>query len=652
MQYTLARLAGAAALLTFLLGGLTLDGTASLTGSTSLNPASGAPPTDSARADTTAPFFEDVSARLGHTHTETPYQDFSRQPLLPRRLSQQGPGVAWTDADRDGTPDLLIGTGRGGRLTYYRNDGTGRFTEAATSAPVERDLTGLVALPQEEGTLVLAGVSNYERQPDEDVQPSRIRVYRLQDGTLEQVDRLSFGRSAVGPLALADFDGNGTLDLFAGGRHVPGRYPEPASSRLYLNRGDGTFQADDVRSQPFRDVGLVSGAVAADLDGDNDPDLALATEWGPLRIFENTGDAQFREVTEAAGLAPYTGWWQGVTVGDFNEDGHLDLVATNWGWNSAYGHPEGVPSDSTAARLPHPVHLYYADFDRNGILDIIETRYIPDREAHLPVEDLPVLLRNLPYLRRRVRSFEAFADASLGEILGPDRLARADTAAATTPSHMVFFGQDGEGIRFDGRPLPAYAQLAPAFDVSVADFDGDGHDDLFLSQNFFALPARKDRLDGGRGLWLRGDGTGRFTPLRGQHSGVTVYGEQRAAPVADIDGDARTDLIVTQNGAATKLYRNTGAQPGVRVALQGPEGNPAGLGAEVRLQYADGTTGGVRVVTAGSGYWSQRSATPVLGTGDHAVEAVEVTWPDGRTTTAPVPDDAQTVTVSYEGSGT
>src|SRR5262249_8745496 len=138
-----------------------------------------------------------------------------------------------------------------------------------------------------------------------------------------------------------------------------------------------------------------------------------------------------------------------------------------------------------------------------------------------------------------------------------------------------------------------------------------GNEDVFLAQNFFDVDAETSRCDAGRGLWLQGDGQGGFRAVPGQESGVQVYGEQRGAALCDYDGDGRVDLVVTQNGAETKLYRNVTGKPGLRVRLIGPPGNPLGVGAALRLLAGD-KAGPVREVHAGSGYWSQDSAVPVL----------------------------------------
>ena len=179
----------------------------------------------------------------------------------------------------------------------------------------------------------------------------------------------------------------------------------------------------------------------------------------------------------------------------------------------------------------------------------------------------------------------------------------------------------------------------------MADFDGDGHEDLFLSQNFFPTEIATPRYDAGRGLLLRGRGDGTLEPVPGQVSGILVYGDQRGAAFADYDADGRTDLVVSQNGAATRLYHNEHARPGLRVRLVGGALNPHGIGAVVRVVY-DGSRGPAREVHGGSGYWSQDGPVQVLGLdeGKHPT-AVWVRWPGGSETLAPLPAGQLEITV-------
>ena len=188
----------------------------------------------------------------------------------------------------------------------------------------------------------------------------------------------------------------------------------------------------------------------------------------------------------------------------------------------------------------------------------------------------------MPFLRARFPTYRAYADASVDGILGNPNVPFLE---ANWLESTVFLNR---GSNFQVRLMPPEAQFAPAFAVIVTDYDGDGFEDVFLSQNFFDVEPETSRYDAGRGLWLKGDGHGGLSPVPGQTSGILVYGEQRGAAVADFDGDGRVDLVVSQNGAETRLFRNKGAKPGLRVRLKGPPGNPCGIGAQMRVKTGVG----------------------------------------------------------------
>lgn len=562
------------------------------------------------KATSPGPFFEDVSGRLNHRHQENAFDDFGRQPLLQRRLSQLGPGVAWVDLDGDGHEDLIVGSGAGGKLAAFKNDGQGGFNRVADAPfnqPVTRDQTSLLGWKGKNGRVtVLAGSANYE---DGVAAGPAVRQFHWQ---APQVDDAFPGQvSSTGPMAWAEPEGQGRLVLFVGGRVVGGRYPEPASSML-LREVDGHWELDSENSRGLRNLGLVSGAVWSDLDGDGILELLLACEGGPLRVFRTRG-GMLHEVTKELGLDRFVGWWNGVATGDLDGDGRMDIVASNWGWNQRY--------QNWAAG---DVRTFYGDFARDGGVAVIEAYWNREMGKAVPFASLDSLARALPFLRERMTAHEAFGGASVEEILG-DRAKAAQVMSVQTVTSMLFLNR---GTSFEARPLPVEAQFAPAFGVSIGDLDGDGNEDVFLSQNFFALAPEIPRMDAGRSLWLRGDGRGGLQAVSGQESGLMVYGEQRGCALADFDEDGRVDLVVAQNAGDTKLFRNQRARAGLRVRLDGGEKNPLGIGAVLRTK-SGGKVGAAREVHAGSGYWSQDSSIEVVARGDAPLE-LWVRWPGGE----------------------
>ena len=570
------------------------------------------------------PHFEEVSAILDHTHHAEPVDDFSLHPLLPFRLSHQGSGATWFDFNGDGWDDILLGTGRGGKMAAFRNDQNGGFVrqKASILATLETmDQTMVLGYrPKSDDIALLIGYSNFRTPPKESPALGRLSLV-----TGKQDKDLLLTENSIGPLAMADINQDGDLDLFVGGRALAGRYPKSTDSFLW-HREENRFVKRESASDVFKDLGMVNGARFADLNGDGRPELVVAREWDSIAVFKNhNGDyqpwnpavrwASDKEDRWEDGqkLSHLKGLWTSVAAGDFNNDGRLDLVVGNWGRNH-------TRHDTTGA----PARLYYPKDHNAPGQGLIESSWDPQLSGYVPVRDRNTLSASFPSLMATFGNFTGFSKAGISELLESDLPQMEFVEAGVFDSVVLLNLSDG----FEIVSLPQEAQFAPVFGISTGDFDGDGNTDLFLAQNFFGTSPAESRMDAGCGLWLRGTGRGGFRTVPANQSGFGIYGEGRGSAVCDYDHDGRLDLIVTQYQGPTKLFRNRKANPGIRIRLQGPARNPQAIGAGARLKYSDGTRGPLHEVSLGTGYLSQDSNEFILGT-PKPVSEIEIHWPDG-----------------------
>lgn len=566
--------------------------------------------------------FEDVSNRLGHRHYENEYDDFRFAPLLPARLSRSGPGIGWLDINQDGREELIVTTGKDGKAALFNYQPDGRFLlfdEGSIDRRADGDQTAVAGWQENDSVRLVLGSANYEQGTPA---AASAFVYTLQNGTVTDRQEIPGILSTTGPVAAADYTGDGYVDLFIGGRHLPGQYPADATSRLFVGR-EGEFLPDEKNSELFREIGLVTDALFADITGNGWQDLLLATEWGSLKLFENR-KGTFFNITDEVGLAGYHGWWTGLAIGDFTGNGRADIVALNIGSNSAY-----------QLRHGRPLRLYFDDFNWNGRLDVLETYYSREVGGYVPRRKLHDF-ESLRGAITHVQSHQQFASSSITEIF--DRpFNRVPYKEINTLEHTLFLNrEDG----FEAKPLPAEAQFSMGFYAGTADFDNDGREDLFISQNFFGFSTNTPRLDGGIGLILRGDGEGTFRAVPAAKSGIKVFGEQRGAALGDFDGDGTTDIVVSQNGGTTKVYQSRVSRKGLRIRLHGPPSNQNGVGSSLRLIYEDGSRGPRRYVQAAGGYASQNSFIQVLGSEEgKKVSAVEVVWFTGEKISYPIDSD-------------
>jgi hypothetical protein len=490
-------------------------------------------------------FTETAASRgLKHTNTLRLFDEFSRQRLLPRRLNGLGPALAVADVNGDGIDDVFVsGTaGQAGELLLGQPDGTfvpaldqpwATATEADDNGAVFLDVNG-DGYP--DLLIVTGGVAQLSGDP-----LLNDRLY-LNDGhgrfTAAPEGTLPADGESTGAIAAADFDGDGKIDVFVGGRVVPGKYPATPRSFLYHNVGGKLVDVTDALAPGLRQIGMVTAAVWADVDHDGRPDLLLALEWGPIAYFHNSGHG-FENLTEKSGLGLQTGWWSALAVVDINGDGRLDIIAGNVGLNTKY---HATPAEPTV--------LYAGDLDGSGRDQLIEAQY--ENGRLYPVRGRSKLAYCFRWLPKKFPTYKAFAQATVGDIFPPERLAAARCLTANELASGIFFQQADGTFKF--QPLPRLAQIAPINAIVARDLDGDGLVDLFCVGNNFSPEPSTGRFDGGLGLFLKGDGHGSFTPLSPVQSGISVLGDARSVAAINLPGSRQPALVVSRTEGPLLLF--------------------------------------------------------------------------------------------------
>ena len=552
------------------------------------------------------------------------------QRLLPRRMNRRGPAIAVGDIAGKGSDAVVLGGTTRDPLRLLARSASGPFEGA--DAPLDPS-------PVDDGPVLLFDAAGTGR---EDLLVTR-GGSALPAGSAEYQPRLFLNdghggfqpapEGALPPLlinagavAAADFDRSGRLGLFIGGRVLPGQYPLPPRSALLANRG-GTFEdVTEALAPGLREVGMVTSALWTDVDGDGWPDLILALEWGRVRYFHNNQGKGFEDWTERSGFGSAgSGWWTSIACADFNGDGRPDFVVGNVGLNTPY-----------KASPVHPAVLLYGDFNRDaGEPQLIEAYYEGDRLY--PWRTRRDLGAAVPSVLKRFPKNNAYAHATLEQILGADTIASAQRFEATELRSGVFLSQPDGTYRFE--PLPRIAQIAPLESLAAGDFEGSGNADICAVENSYAPIPSVGRFDGGLGQLLRGDGHGHFAAVPPAESGLVVPGDAKALAVMDLGGDGRPSLLVSRNNDTTLAFRNLGlaGRHALCIRLRGPRGNPTGVGARITVELADGSTR-MAEVYSNSGTYSQSAAACFFGFPEtNPPKKAIVRWPSGNATEYLIP---------------
>lgn len=557
----------------------------------------------------------DVAPWTGFAHQERTFDDFEQQALLARRYSNLAPGVAWGDLTGNGWPDAYVTNGAGASGSFFFQVLPGQFRAMAPPGWSElEDVEELGALffdadGDGDADMALAAGGNEYEAGDE-----RYRNWLLRNergGLIPARDAFTGRPSSTGPMAAADFDRDGDLDLATGGRIAPRRWPLGSGLQLLENDGMGRFSPAQLPpSVAGPEVGPISSLLWTDFDDDGWIDLLVAAEWGPVRALRNVA-GRLEEATEAVGLAGELGLWNSLVAGDFDGDGDMDVAGGNLGLNTAY---------------QAPMRLLYGE-TANGRWAALEA--YQENGDWYPFRSWFDLVTAFPELRRKVRSFDDFAGRPLEGLFGSAFLDRLDERRLTRLESGLFVN---EGGRYRFVPLPDSAQLAPVTGLVAADFDGDGLADLAGLHNSIGPRVGLGRFVGGDGFVALGDRDGVWQALPAVRSGLSVDGDVTALTTADIDGDGHVDLLAGRNRQSPAALRGV-PQPGMEAVLlylQDGIGGPFAAGARVTVSFEAGRNQ-VAEIAVGSGYLSQSPAlVPLRFPASDPPRQIRVRWSDGE----------------------
>ena len=472
--------------------------------------------------------FADVTAqtRLNFKHQENPFVEFNREFLIPHMVSSEGPALAVGDLNGDGLQDVFFGSAKRKKsaLFYQKPDGT--FLENTPAAILNdslfEDVDAVFADIENDGDLdiVIAAGGNEFRDTDEAMKQ---RAYLNEgNGNFRRLDFKGIYMTASCVLP-ADVNKDGLVDFFYGARAIPWNYGITPNSALLLNKGNGVFEdVSEKTGGGLREAGLVKNGAWTDIDADGDPDLVLAIEWEPITIFLNNGGTFEKRTFDER-----KGWWNMVLPHDFDGDGDLDILAGNLGRNAKF-----KPTPET------PVRMYVSDYDGNGQIEQILTYYLKGRE--IPFANYAEMMKALPMLKKRYLFSKDFAKASIQDLFGKEKLAKAVLREANTFESMYF--ENTGNLTFKAHPLPDVLQFSTVNAAAVSDGGS-----VLIGGNFYECNIEMGRYDASYGNVLR----------------IGPGGQMEAFPLGDlhIKGQVRRIRPVTVAGKTVFVFarNNDGA---------------------------------------------------------------------------------------------
>jgi enediyne biosynthesis protein E4 len=488
---------------------------------------------------TSPPLF--VQQEFPYEHLDPDFDDYQKQLLLPHKLSQTGPGAAVGDVNNDGLDDVYLGGGHTQPGQLLLANAAGGFQK--------------VNIPdfQADNLFEDTGACFFDADGDSDLDLYVVSgSYEFEEHSNLLIDRLylndgkgSFRRSqglipeipAAGSVATAaDYDRDGDMDLFVGGRALDGRYPFAPTSFLLQNQR-GKFSIVTSQNAPaLRTIGMVTDASWVDMDQDQDLDLVVTGEWMGIEVFENQG-GKFSPDTRYEELRKAKGWWNKLKIADVDGDGNPDILAGNLGLNYKFH-----------ASTEKPFIVYADDFDGSGTVDIILAKNY--RGIEVPVRGKSCTSQQLPKLAASINTYHDFASKDVEGLIGPE-LKNALHHEAVEFRSGIFMNKGGgkfDFVAFDNR-----AQQFPLNSIAYEDFDQDGTSDLLLAGNNYLSEIETTRADAGNGIFLKGMPKGKFNYLPNVATGFSANKDVRNVLVAGTKGSK--SVLVINNNSTHGLFK-------------------------------------------------------------------------------------------------
>ena len=552
---------------------------------------------------------ENAASNLEWQHQERDMIDFDLQRTIPHKYSQMGPAIAVGDINNDGLEDFITGGSvwQSAKLFLQQKDGTfatpkDLFTDKIDT---DREDTGLLLFDadndQDLDLYIAGGGFEYFRDSKEFAD-----VLYLNDGQgnyTRASNAIPTNLNSNGSVKAADYDGDGWLDLFIGGRVLPGNYPLPVDSKILKNEG-GIFKDVTADVCPsLRSIGMISDALWTDFDNDGKVDLLLAGEWMPLTFLKNNGST-FDDVTNTSGIAQNVGWWNSLTAGDFDNDGDTDYLAGNLGLNSRY-----------KGTMQEPMQIVANDFDKSSSTDPIISIYLSNSQGErklYPVHSLNDMISQMQVMRKLFQRHTDYGKVDTKGLFKPDALSNAAVYNATQMA-SCYIENLGNG-KFKLTELPMQCQFAPIYGMQTLDVDQDGYLDVLMVGNDYGTEVFTAKYDAFKGILLKGDGNGNFTVLPYSQSGFFVDGDAKAMALYQ-NANQLPKVLISQN--KDKLL-NFGFEENKAVDWFMPQANDA----SVIFNLSKGTKHKVELYY-GSSYFSQSTRKLLVPRGTKSIEVMQ-----------------------------